>query len=112
MPNRRSSLREMLKDAVHVPTSAVLVGTVKKESPLQIQVMSDAQLLLTETNLYVPRWLKTHNLSVNIHGSDSDGDSLSGTRTMTVYNALKKGDVVYLLSYNDGELYFVVDLVG
>ena len=111
MPNQHVSLREMLKDAVHVPDNGILIGVVQKASPLKIQVLSDAQLLLTESNLYVPRWLKTHTLTVNIHGSDSEGDSLGGTRTMTVYNALRKGDQVYLYSYNDGALYFVIDLV-
>ena len=111
MPNAEVSLREILKKAVHVPQSGILTGSVKKASPLKIQVDSDAQLLLTESNLYVPRWLKRHTLSVDIHGTDSEGDSLGGRRTMTVYNALKKGDQVYLLSYNDGALYFVIDLV-
>ena len=87
------------------------MGTVKKTGPLEIQVMSDAQLLLTETNLYVPRWLTDHMLDVEIYGMDSDGDSLTGKRKMKVFNALKKGDMVYLLSYEDGALYFVVDLV-
>ena len=111
MPNSNVSLRELLKKAVHIPEDAVLVGTVKKASPLEIQVESDAQLLLTETNLYVPRRLKKHKLTVEIHGSDSDGDSLGGKRTVTVYAGLKKDDRVYLLSYNDGALYFVIDLV-
>ena len=29
--------------------------------------------------------------------------------TITVYNALKVGDIVYLLRYNDGKKYFILD---
>ena len=29
--------------------------------------------------------------------------------TMTVYNALKVGDMIYLLRYNDGKKYFILD---
>ena len=32
--------------------------------------------------------------------------------TMTVYNALKIGDIVYILSFNDGKKYYVLDREG
>ena len=107
---KETSLRELMRTAVGIRTATIVTGKVTKTSPLTIGVDNDANLVLTEDdNLYVPKHLTDY--SVSIYLSDSiDGHSI-GTRSGKIYNALKNGDKVYLLAYEEGSLYFVLDRV-
>lgn len=107
MANAGRSLRALLKDAVDVRQNGLLTGVVKKESPLEIQVESDSQLLLTESNLYVPRRMQSYSIDAQIE----TGGATSAAR-ITFDAGLKAGDVVYLLSFDKGAVYFVLDLVN
>lgn len=105
-----TSLRELIAKAAGGRASGVIVGKVTKTNPLEIQVLNDAKLVLTESNVYVPKHLTDYSVSIHLSGS-IDGHSI-GTRSCTVYNGLDKGDEVYLLQYEGGQLYFVLDKVG
>lgn len=107
---KETSLRELMREAVGIRTCSVVVGTVTSVSPIEIKVANDAKLILTESNVYVPKHLTNYTVSIKISGS-IDGHSI-GTRECEVKNALKKGDEVYLLSYEEGSQYFVLDKVG
>lgn len=107
MPEAGKSLRALLKDAVDVRQNALLVGVVKSAEPLEIQVASDSQLLLTESNLYVPRSLQKHTLKVAL--ADADGQN-PVDHLLTIEGGLQAGDEVYLLSFDKGQTYFVIDL--
>lgn len=106
---KETSLRELLALAVPSNTTGIVVGKVMKTSPLEIQVFNDAKLVVTESNVFVPDHLTNYSVSIHISGT-IDGHSI-GTRSCTVNNALKKGDEVYMLSYENGSLYFVLDRV-
>ncbi|MDD3029890.1 MAG: DUF2577 domain-containing protein [Alphaproteobacteria bacterium] len=123
MSSGGKSIREMLKAAVDVRTASVLHGVVVSASPVKIQVTSDAKLLLTESNLFIPEHLTDHQVKISVSGgsgstSSNDGHSHSvsgvsfSNATMTIKNALQANDEVYLLSFNRGQLYYVLDRVG
>lgn len=107
---KETSLRELIAKCGGGHEASVIVGKVTKASPLEIQSLNDAKLVLTESNVYVPKHLTDYSVSIHLSGS-IDGHSI-GTRSGTIYNALKKGDEVYLLQYQGGQLYFVLDKVG
>lgn len=99
----------------------VIMGTVVSESPLGIQVIGDDKLLLNERITEVPRHLTDYDVNVDISGGAVTGVTASGAghthgideiavsrAVMRVYNALKAGEVVYILSYNHGKKYFVL----
>ena len=107
---KETSLRELMREAVGIRTSTVVTGTVTKTSPIEAVVDNDAKLVLTEDNLYVPKHLTDYSVSIYLSGS-IDGHSI-GTRSGKIYNGLHVGDKVYLLSYEEGSLFFVLDKVG
>ena len=107
---KETSLRELLALAVPSDNVGIVLGTVTSTSPLEIQAANDPKLKVTESNMFIPKHLTNYSVSIHISGS-IDGHSI-GTRSCTVNNALKKGDQVYMLAYNRGALYFVLDKVG
>ncbi len=120
---KEGSLRAVMKKAIHIVPSSVLYGVVVAVNPVQIQVSSDAKLLLTESNLYIPKHLTNYKVRVDLPGGSgstgtSEGHSHSVSNIaysndeLTVKNALKVNDEVFILSFNEGQLYFVLDRVG
>lgn len=81
-----------------------LQGKVKSASPLIIQAENDEKLLLEGSDLIVPNHLTDYTVNVDIEGV------VTGA-AMTVYNALKAGETVHLLSLNKGKLYYILDRV-
>lgn len=118
-----------------IPDSmGVIKGKVVSASPLKIQVVNDDKLLLSENLICVPRHLSDYmttcdlmlgkgTLDSQTYNDGEHGGHLSGTganqhklatfniysATLKVYNALKVGDTVYLLSFNEGKKYYVLD---
>jgi len=107
---KETSLRELLALAVPSDNAEIVLGTVTSTSPLEIQVANDPKLKVTDSNVFVPKHLTNYSVSIHLSGS-IDGHSI-GTRSGTIYNALKRGDQVYMLAYNHGGLYFVLDKAG
>lgn len=84
----------------------VLRGKVISTEPLKIRAVNDDKLILTAGVLCIPRHLTDHTETVDIASLGITGAS------MVVRNGLKMGDLVYLLSYNQGKKYFVMDKEG
>lgn len=104
----------------------VLQGIVKSASPLKIQIVNDEKLTIGPNITYVPRHLtdyKTEISGPNIQNYYYTGNSMeSGTApvipshvhavgriSITVYNSLKAGEKVHVLSFNHGKQYYVLD---
>jgi len=101
-----------------VPVGCELVqGTVIQLSPLKIQITNDEKLIVGPAAVVVPRHLTTHQVLVTIPASGAHSQySGSGVHShtevnMTVYNALKKGDVLHILAVQNGKKYFLLDRV-
>lgn len=106
---KQTSLRELLALAVPMKNIEIVIGKVTKTSPLEIQVSNDAKLIVTESNVFVPRHLTDYSVDIYLSGT-IDGHAI-GKRSGKIYNALQKGDDVYMLAYENGALYFVLDKV-
>ena len=88
------------------PTSmSVIRGKVISSQPLRIQAINDEKLVLNENTLCLPSHLSNYTVKVNIQ---QEGFSAFAA-TMTVFNALKDNEKVYLLSFNNGKKYYVLD---
>ncbi len=131
--NEQTSLKGLFQEMI--PESVNVVrGKVVSASPLKIQVVNDDKLLLSENLLCVPGHLTDYTTTCNLllgdgslsgqtktdgqHGGHLSGDgshnhSLSTfniySATLTVHNALKLGETVYLLSFNEGKKYYILD---
>lgn len=110
MPNNGKSLKSALRQLVNTRTATVLTGTVTGVNPLTIQVTNDAKLELDEDDLFVPQYLSDRKVDVSISITTDTGTY--STDTMQFKNALKKGEEVYLLCFDGGQLYYVLDRTG
>lgn len=99
-----TSLKQMFSTLMDVRTSGVIIGEVISTSPLEIRAENDAKLIITESNCYVPKHLSSYSVSIHIPGI--------GTESCRISNSLKKGDKVFLLSFERGALYYCLDKVG
>lgn len=111
-------IQQMTGDGVEV-----LQGIVKSANPLKIQIVNDEKLIIGPNITYVPRHLTdyTTNCSLSkgdkgsVYGPANDGSRLTDftfSGSITVYNALKAGEKVHVLSFNHGKQYYVLDRVG
>lgn len=119
-----ASLKELFQGMS--PSSAELLrGTVIQVSPLKIQMENDPMHIITDRITIVPRHLTNYTTTCTInwvsdYRSGGSGDAafashnhgITGTKTITINNALIKGDVVHVLALNKGKLYYVLDRIG
>ncbi len=114
----------------------LMQGTVISVSPLKIQMANDEKLIINERITVVPRHLSDYKTKATYtvgegvldsetfedgeHGGHISGNGAHVNKlrtftltkgTITVFNALKVGEIVYVLSLNDGKLYYVLDRV-
>jgi len=138
-PNEDTSLKQMFQGMV--PEGATVVeGTVVSGSPLKIRIENDDKLVVSGSVVIVPWHLTDYKTTVDVvlgGGSISSQTYVDGSHshtcspgstgetphqhalqsfniygaTMTVYNALKTGEKVWLLKFNTGKKYFVLDRV-
>lgn len=71
-------------------------GTVISDNPLLVQLINDEKITLNQNTLCVPEHLGKYTLQI-------DGSNV------TIDNSLKKNDLVYLLSFNFGKQYYILD---
>lgn len=101
----------------------VLQGVVKSASPLKIQIVNDEKLVIGQNITYVPRHLTDYTTTCSlakgekgsVYGPSTDGSRLTDftfSGSITVYNALKAGETVHVLSFNHGKQYYVLDRVS
>ena len=93
----------------------VLQGVVQSASPLKIQVAGDAKLTVGPHNVYLPRHLTDYDTEVTIEWETEEAaghkHAVEGRKKIRVHNALKTGEKVYLLAFNHGKQYYVLDRV-
>lgn len=102
----------------------IMQGNVISVSPLKIQMVNDEKLIINERITVVPWHLSNYTTTCTIdwnteNKSGGSGDAsfsshrheIVGTKQITVNNALKVGEAVYVLSLNNGKLYYVLDRV-
>ena len=127
-----TSLKGLFQGLVPDPCGA-LQGKVISASPLKIQATNDDKLIIPASLLIVPKHLTNYSATVDISvgsGVLSSNTTSSGSHdhsggahahplatfsirggSMTVYNGLKVGEKVHLLSLNNGKKYYVLDRV-
>lgn len=119
--SKKTSIKQVFQ-SMTAGEMEVLQGVVKSENPLKIQIMNDEKIVIGPNITYVPKHLTDHTVKVSfakgadgaVNGSVTGGESLTDitfTGTMTVRNALKKSDLVHLLSFHHGKQYYVLDRV-
>jgi hypothetical protein len=121
--NEPTSFKECVQSMMSEPM-AVLRGEVISEKPLEIQVVNDKKMTLHENIMCLPRHLTDYTTTCDIKlggGTlDSQTNSVEGhshrltTFSITgaeikVYNSLKYGEMVYILSFNKGKKYYILD---
>lgn len=128
MDNNRK-FKEMFQGLIPDGPS-ILEGKVVKIDPLNIQLINDNKMILGPGVLIIPTYMTDYISKVNIElgegtissktdsHSDTEGEhdhelisfKIVNTK-MTVLNSLKKNEKVYLLSFNNGKKYYVLDRV-
>lgn len=97
-------------------------GTVVSANPLKVQI--SAELTIPQSALVVPKSLTDYTVSVSVNWNTGDksggagesafashNHSISGTKSITIHNALKVGDKVLLLRQQGGQAYIVLDKI-
>ena len=103
------------------PTNIVF-GQVTSASPLKITI--EQKITLSSQQLILTRNVTDHEIEMTLdhetdYKSGGSGDSsfashnhaVTGKKTMTLHNALKKGEKVALLRTQGGQQYVVIDRV-
>ena len=128
------SIMALIRGATMSEDGSVIEAKVIGVGPLKIQATNDDKLILNAGSLVVPWHLTDYTTKMTYrldkgtldsetyndgaHGGHVGGDGTHVNHlktfnlykgTMTVYNALKVGDMIYLLRYNDGKKYFILD---
>lgn len=129
-------IQSMLPDG-----AAVVEGTVTNANPLEITLTNDAKMILSANSLIVPEHLTNHEMEADImvedgalyaptgaedekgehehlgiaksgkHTHELKGFQLTGGKII-LHTGLKAGEIVYLLAYNNGKKYYVLDRRG
>ena len=132
--NEPQSIMAIIRGATSREDGSVIEAKVIGVGPLKVQATNDDKLILNAGSLVVPWHLTDYTTKMTYrldkgtldsetyndgsHGGHvaGDGKNVNHLRTfnlykgtITVYNALKVGDMVYLLRYNDGKKYFILD---
>lgn len=114
--NEKTSLKQLIQGMTEAGIT-VIQGKVIAASPLKIQAINDEKLTISQNSLFIPRHLTNYTTTCYISTSGSHGGHNSGngahdhSASITVYNALKVGEVVHMLSFNHGKQYYVLDRV-
>lgn len=132
--NDAQSIMSIIRGATMSEDGSVIEAKVIGVNPLKVQATNDDKLILNAGSLVVPWHLTDYTTKMTYrldegtldsetyndgaHGGHVGGDGTHVNHlktfnlykgTMTVYNALKVGDMIYLLRYNDGKKYFILD---
>ncbi len=116
-----NSLKELFQGMV--PQSISLCsGEVTSTSPLAVQISNRSKMIATGITLACPKHLTDYTayMTVNHITGDTGGGSgdasfeshhhsYSGKKSFLVHDGLKVGEEVYLLCFNNGEMYYILD---
>ncbi len=136
----KTSVKQLFQEMNKGNTVEVLQGIVISENPIKIQMINDEKLIIGTNITYIPRHLTDYKTHIDIVQKDGVVDShtkIDGNHShsgvhgqtsatahthsldtfhiydmeITVYNALKVGEKVHILSFNHGKQYYVLDRV-
>jgi len=120
-PKEATSLKQMFQGMVPEGTT-VVVGTVVSASPVKVRIENDEKLTISGSVLLIPRFLTDWSATVDIEAGELDSTTTTNDlhnhklqtfnvygATMTVHNALKVGDTICLLKFNNGKNYLAID---
>lgn len=125
----QTSLKQMIQ-SMSPDGAGVVEGTVTNASPLEITLTNDAKMILSVNSLIVPEHLTDHEIEADIMKDDgalyapTGAEDEKGEHThelknfqltggkIILHTGLKAGEIVYLLSYNNGKKYYVLDRMG
>mgnify|MGYP001066372876 CR=1 FL=1 len=136
----QTSLKQLIQGLM--PEGAgVVEGTVTNASPLEITLTNDDKMTLSANSFIVPEHLTDREIEADImmdcgalyaptgaedeegghghpgieksgrHGHELESFQLTGGK-LILHTGLKAGEIVYLLSYNKGKKYYVLDRRG
>lgn len=119
----KTSLKQLIQGMTADGVS-VIQGKVISTSPLKVQAVNDEKLIIYQNSLFVPRHLTNYSTTCTINwASDnksggsgqaafaSHNHGITGTKPITINNALQVGETVHLLSLNHGKQYYILDRV-
>ncbi len=100
----KTSLAQLIKEIAQGGNGliGVLEARVAGTNPLLVVAVNDEKLRLQGSNLLVPKEYSRHTIKADISGE------YGGAVTITMHNELQVGEIVYLLSYNQGGKYAVI----
>lgn len=141
METEKTSIKQLFQQMNGSNHVEVVQGIVKSENPIKIQIINDEKLMIGENITYIPRHLTDYKTKIDIVQNDGDIDSKTkndGSHShsgvhgqtsatphshaldsfnifgaeITVYNALKAGEKVHILSFHQGKQYYVLDRIA
>lgn len=102
----------------------VIEGKVMGTSPLSVTLVNDTKMCLSANSLVVPQHLTSYTVGATFKVS-ATGDTTTvedhyhkldnfqlNKGSITIDNSLKTGDVVYLLQFNGGKKFYILDRKG
>ncbi len=137
MPNGSgaNSIKKLIQ-SINPISNELILAKVININPLQVKGVSDEKLFITEQSLYVPRHLTDYKTKISFDNSSvlqsfetesriglDTGEAKEPIRSrlgftsnikhdITIYNALKVGDLVHLLALSKGKQYFILDRIN
>ncbi len=117
--DRQTSLKQLFQNMIPVSIE-LLQGTIISTHPLKIKITNDNKLIIEENITVIPQHLTDYKTDVDILWGEKtslskeekigNGNNLYRAELM-IHNALKKGEVVHVLSLQNGKKYYVLDRV-
>lgn len=136
----QTSLKQLIQSLMP-DGPGVVEGTVTNASPLEITLTNDDKMTLSANSLIVPEHLTDREIEADVmvdggvlyaptgaedekgehehpaikksgkHGHELESFQLTGGK-LILHTGLKAGEIVYLLYYNQGKKYYVLDRRG
>ena len=98
------SLKEVFQ-SMEVSELGVIRGKVVSTAPLKIQAENDDKLLIHDRLICLPRHLTSYTANCSISG-------VTESATIRINNSLQTGESVFILSFNHGKKYYILDREG
>ena len=106
----QTSIKQMIQ-SMSPDGAGVVEGTVTNAAPLEITLTNDAKMILSANSLIVPERLTDHEIETDIVMGIDTLHTPTEVK-INLHTGLKVGEIVYLLSYNNGKKYYVLDRRG
>ena len=109
-----TSLKQLLQKMTDSGMTVIL-GKVIQETPLKIQAINDEKLIIGSNSIFLPRHMTDYITMCYIEDSGKHDQHVSGDgehshyAKIHIYNALKTGEVVHMLVFNNGKNYYILD---